>query len=206
MIDVVVEPLIPPQDFGPPARPGHWEAFIDLFDRYLGTGYLTGEEVRSLLAENTLSAAYIALTGKVPVRCIGGAIVYVLSQHEWKHYSHYVPGIETTDLHEKAKVALLKALVVDKDFRKQGIGRALVNRVLKQCRQWGCSAVLAISWLPSNGQDSSMPLFKSAGFEVLSIKKHYWQHSSRVQQYRCPACGEPPCYCNAAFMLRRYLN
>ena len=176
---------------------------IKLFESYLGAGYLTGDRVLSLLNHRSQSALYAAITNDSPGHCVGAMLVYVMPQKECLNYTRLLQDKINVDLSQYQKLGLLKSLVVSETYRSQGIGNALIEQSLQQFRQWSCSAALTIAWIPSDGAYSSLSLFKGAGFEVLASFDNFWQQSSIVEKFICPACGSIPCHCSAAFMMRK---
>ena len=80
-------------------------------------------------------------------------------------------------------LAEVKALAVDEDFQKRGIGRKLVEACLKEARRLGAKKVFCLTYVPE--------FFKRFGFQKISRKKlphKIWTEC--LQCHKFPNCDE----------------
>lgn len=83
-----------------------------------------------------------------------------------------IVGCVQLDIYSK-KLAEIRSLVVDKKFRSNGIGSALLRACLKYAKQKGIREVLAVT--------ADIPYFKKHGFKTVLDEKFalFWQGSKR---------------------------
>jgi GNAT superfamily N-acetyltransferase len=177
-----------------------WNATIDLFNQNLGFGYLTEEAVNRFFRDHEHAGLYAAVTDSGPLPCIGAVLIAILSRAEREAYGKTLGKAANGLLIKYRRVGFIKALVVDSNRRRQGVGKALTLYALQQFKRWDCEAIFTIAWLPADERISSLPLFEKLNFSLLAIKNNYWNRSSVIENFQCPACGGPPCRCAAAFL------
>ncbi|MBI4039421.1 GNAT family N-acetyltransferase [Candidatus Daviesbacteria bacterium] len=83
-----------------------------------------------------------------------------------------IVGCVQLDVYSK-KLAEIRSLVVDKNFRSNGIGSSLLRLCLKRAKQKRIREVLAVT--------ADMPYFKKHGFKTVLDEKFalFWQGSKR---------------------------
>jgi glucosamine-phosphate N-acetyltransferase len=75
--------------------------------------------------------------------------------------------VEPKFIHSAGIVGHIEDVSVHHDYQKHGVGRALIEHVLDQCRKFGCYKVIL------DCADSVIPFYEHLGF-------HHWEQAMRI--------------------------
>ncbi len=87
--------------------------------------------------------------------------IKVIAEDNGKEISRAFLYIMKNDLHTEP-FGLMEDVFVDENYRKQGIGTELVNRVIKLAKEKGCYKIIATS---RYGKDRVHALYEKIGFK-----------------------------------------
>ena len=93
------------------------------------------------------------------------------------------------------RIATFQLLTVLPAFRRQGVGRLLCSALYEWMKSEGCQGAVGFAW-QHGGEDSSIPLFRAAQFELLAELPGYYRTRSVETGHFCPVC-KGPCDCAA---------
>ncbi len=103
---------------------------------------------------------------------------------------------ETLPKEKSKRIALFKTMAIDPLFQNQGYGTALTDARLKGIESMGIKTVFAIAW-KTDQTINMFTILSKHGFQEVATLKNYWRADSLEKKYVCPACGGPPCTCDA---------
>lgn len=95
-----------------------------------------------------------------------------------------------------AKLGSFSTLCIHENHQGKGIGQALSRLRLQWLKDNECEVILGISWV-SGLKHTSNRVFEKMGFKKVNEVENFFYSSSETNPFVCPACGEPPCTCNA---------
>ncbi|PKO60033.1 MAG: GNAT family N-acetyltransferase [Betaproteobacteria bacterium HGW-Betaproteobacteria-19] len=157
------------------AHAPHAHAFIDLLDHYardpMGGGKPLAESVRTTLAERLLQrndfVAFVAFSGNTPcglINCFEGFSTFTAA-----------PLLNVHDL------------VVHADFRRRGVGQALLGAAEKAARNRGCCK-LTLEVLSNN--HTALATYERAGFRPYVLDPAAG-HAQLLQKWLNPDTSSP---------------
>lgn len=195
---IKIEKVKSKDSFWPWSEKKLYDRAVGVLSANLGVSYVTSDTVGAMLEadESTLRAALDRESKNV----LGAILVRVLSKEECNELDKRAPGL--INLASQPKVGIVQSIAVHSNYRNQGVASQLLVEALRLIKGWNCTAVFASCWLPSIGKDNSVGIFTSAGFSLGVTIPNYWKYQSLKERYNCPSCGNPPCKCSAAFMVR----
>jgi len=176
-----------------------WSSVIALGNKVNGENYLNFREIEKVFfkgLDRGLNCSYVAYEGE---RSKGGKLIgYRLT---------YAPGNWEVDKWctvdawgvPPEKVAYLKSIAVEEDYRKQGIGIKLLNKSIETVSQMGGVAAVTHIWINSPG-GSAMKYIAKAGGHFVKEHKNKWLEDCITSDYRCTIHGNY-CTCSAAEMI-----
>lgn len=94
----------------------------------------------------------------------GGIVAAYCYAHPWKSFPAYSTTLETT-------------IYVAPSYARRGIGRALMERLISQCRQSGAVALIACI---TGGNQASIALHEALGFTQASYFKSVGRKGGRL--------------------------
>ncbi len=165
---------------------GDFEKVLELGNRVLGDGYL---DVESLLEDLDLGT-------KDGINC--NFVAYEDTQDKLIGFrTARAPG--AWELNEACsvdqwgvpadKVCYFHSIVVDPNYRQQGVARALMNKSIESAKLQGAVAGLAHNWSGSPDNSAYQYMIKCGG-KVIAYHPKFWVE----EEGRCSACGSP-CTC-----------
>ncbi len=171
-----------------------WAAVISLGGRVHGENYLSLREIEKVFFKGLskgLNCSYVAYDDE---KLIGFRLTYAPENWEtdkWCTVNAWGVPLE--------KVAYLKSITVEEDYRGQGIGTKLLNSSLETVRKMGGVAAVTHIWINSPG-GGAMKYFTKAGGHFIKQHKNKWLEDCITSDYRCIIHGEY-CTCSAAEMI-----
>lgn len=167
----------------------HWIGpALQLLNRTQGQGLFTEAYLLERLQRPT-SMVVGAFAGE---ELIGVAAADLISSFEF-----YFPY--DANLPEKLrghKVGVFTTMSVTEEFQGCGVGQALARARLQWLKGQGCTVILGTSWV-SGLPHSSDRVFEKLGFRVVGRVAEFFVEMSLQRPFVCPACGGPPCRCDA---------
>lgn len=145
---------------------GQVPAAVELMSREMGAGYVTEDGLMDLIRGGGLVLA---------ARARGGVLA----------------GVVTT-IHPD----LVKTVVVAPEWRRRGIGTALLAEATHRLATAGADEVRCLAWVRRGGFVPAARLLVRAGFHPIRIIPEAWREDSLRRGYACPDCGHP-CVCSA---------
>jgi GNAT superfamily N-acetyltransferase len=97
------------------------------------------------------------------------------------------------------KVCYLKANMVEEEYRRQGVGTALLNKSLETAKEMGAVAAVAHSWVDSPG-GSAIKYFAKAGGHFIKLHHNRWLEDCITDNWRCIHHGDH-CTCSTVEMI-----
>jgi ribosomal protein S18 acetylase RimI-like enzyme len=159
-------------------------AVRDVFAEGLGAGYVTAGELDALVAGDRPEAAVFAAL-------VGGEVAGAATTD--RAPADLVSRLPRLGGH---RVGQLRSMAVGRRFRRRGLGTALTAARIAHLRGAGCTAVVSLSWL-SGDPDNSQGVLRAHGLEPVAELPDHW----RDVPVPCPRCGLP-CHCTAAAYVR----
>lgn len=135
-----------------------------------------------------------------------GAVLMLAAEpsemYEFCAGKHGVTGLDDLLAHER--VGHLRYAAVDPAHRRQGIGGALMRAAESACRADGITAFYVIAWVRADsGACEGGALYERAGYSCLAQIPDFYREWSFETSTVCPACGEPPCVCEARVYVKK---
>lgn len=155
---------------------------VELVNACLGKGYVT----EGLLLDYFNNGNYTTLcfcNGDIK----GVAVGEIMDKSNRTFYSKYCSWKIPRN------TGFIKTLAVKEGFRRQGIGKDLVNTL---CEELGCKHYFATVW---DSRDSAIGILVDIGFRMKLAVCEYWSDVD----HECPLCGYP-CHCTAMFFAKGF--
>ncbi len=167
----------------------HQKSVMQIANLTLGEGYLSNQILFDF--ENSNALGFVALRNQ---EVVGFAFALILSLGKLKQ----IIGLpeETLPKEKSKRIALFKTMAIDPLFQNQGYGTALTDARLKGIESMGIKTVFAIAW-KTDQTINMFTILSKHGFQEVATLKNYWRADSLEKKYVCPACGGPPCTCDA---------
>lgn|GEM_PF-1291751 len=107
-----------------------------------------------------------------------------------------VQGLEV--LMEHPRIGHVRYVAVDPAYRRRGIGGELMRVAETALHTDGIDAFYVIAWVRADsGECEGGKLYERAGYTCLVQVPDFYREWSFETSTVCPACGEPPCTCEA---------
>ena len=103
---------------------------------------------------------------------------------------------------DKKDIGFIEVLVVDRKFRRKGIGKALIMKAMEYQKEWNSKVVVVHSWQSSPGNGSEK-LYTKLGFTAQKMHKSPWLEYSKdpKEDFLCVVCGRH-CKCDDLEMVK----
>jgi len=197
---LIIKTQKPDRWFGYRKRSQYFDAAVSVLSHNLGSEYINFETVTTILTTSA-HAVLLAAIAKEDSTLLGACLSSIASEDKCRELDSVIRAVsDVPNLTGTSKVGLLQSIAVNKNFRRMGVGSQLTIDALKYFKKWKCGSAIAIAWIPSDGRGDSRGMLKGAGFREIMIIHNFWEESSKKDNFRCPACGNPPCRCDAAIM------
>lgn len=174
-----------------------FQKIIALGNEIYGENYLNIQEMEKIFFKGlskSYNCNYVAYENNRDDQLIGFRLTYAPEKweiDEWCTTKQWkVPS---------NKVCYLKSNAIKKEFRRKGIGKALLNKSITSVRQMGGKAGLAHIWVESP-DNSAMHYFSKAGGQLIKLHKNRWSEDRVTSNYLCILDGDH-CTCSAAEMI-----
>jgi GNAT superfamily N-acetyltransferase len=116
-----------------------------------------------------------------------------------EEFFHHKEILDKIKIEEKNN--LIKLLVVDKEYRRIGIGTKLISESLSN-KEAPC---FAIGWVQRDFGFQAESILKKIGFKEVVEIKQFWLEDSLNNNYGCPYCSDYFCTCSAKIFYRKKL-
>ncbi|WP_114451478.1 ribosomal protein S18-alanine N-acetyltransferase [Halopolyspora algeriensis] len=97
---------------------------------------------------------------------------FYLGAYDAQEYLLGYAGIALTGRPPDAE-AEIHTIAVDPEYRRQGIGRALLRGLLSKADEWRARTFLEVR----TDNDAAIALYREHGFEIVGLRKRYYQPS-----------------------------
>ena len=172
----------------------HFPEVIRLGNKINGEGYLSDRKMEEIFLKGLfqdLNCNYVACDGDI---LIGFCLGYAPGNWEIDKWCTVKAWGVPPD-----KVCYLKANMVEEEYRRQGIGTALLNKALETAKKMGAVAAVSHIWVDSPG-GSAVKYFAKADGHFIKLHRDRWLETCITSGYRCVHHGDY-CTCSAAEMI-----
>lgn len=102
---------------------------------------------------------------------------------------------------ESVKIGYRKMTSVSETHQGKGISKKLFYAGNQWLMDNGAQVLVSSYWKNSRNKHFSSFMQKE-GFEAITEVQEFWKKDSLERQFHCPACGTPPCTCDAIIYAR----
>ena len=172
--------------------------FTDLLviaDVILGKKYITTQELLSYVG----GTSKIGLVAETNGEISGFQLLQICSYNELMGLALSEKAWFNNQFSNNFPVGVLKTIVVNSKFQKQGIGTMLTENSLKILRK-STNKIFSICW-SINELVPYASILQRCGMKQVHKIDGFWKEDSLAKKYNCCFCNKPPCLCNAFIYL-----
>lgn len=178
-----------------PIQENHYADYVELIGSQLGEGYFTTNDFAQL-KENPNALCFEAVDANNTVLGVITSMVLPYSD------AIELLKISPENLPDYAKTAteigIFKTIAISKNAQGQGIGSSLTKYLLEQLKQ-RVNTVACVAW--KYGETENIKgVMNTFEFKCYQEIPDYWVEDT---DFICPACGTPPCHCQANIYFKR---
>ncbi len=174
-----------------PIQSAHYADYVTLIGKQLGEGYLTEADFIEI-AEDNQAICFEAINEQNEV--VGILTAVIRSRQDalnlLKISSENLPSYAT----QSEYIGIFKTIAISEKNRGVGIGSALTEALMNAFYQNGVSTVACIAWQYGK-TENIRGVMQRFGFQCVKSIPDYWKDDPHP--FICPACGSPPCRCQA---------
>ncbi len=170
--------------------PSDIEAVLKISDDEMGPGYMDAEDVQGYIDDPKTQI----ITIKNGNHAIGVGIAFTTGKRDLENEKSL--NLLTNHFADVDKIGAVKTIMVDRNYQHKGVGTLLVKHCLDFLKADGAQACYAVA-LKMLGTVNIAKVLDRFGFTPLKEIKDFWAFKSIEWDFICPACGEPPCRCDA---------
>lgn len=167
---------------------------VSIANSTLGDGYIPEKDFLNTDSYN--------ICGVVRGEVVGLALGRIYSPEEFGSRFPKVACMMSESYQIPDVIGWVSSVAVRPDHQRRGIGRSLVQYMLRYFDNKQVSVVSMIGWLAPDGVHIS-GVARALGFLEKGRIADYWYEDSLSKGYSCPACGKPPCRCSAVWYVRQ---
>lgn len=158
-----------------------------LIDKYFGAGFSSTKTI--------ISNHHFAFVALEESNVIGVVLGKVVSARELQKLNK-----NTVDTAEKF-VGILDLIAVHKNYRNEGIGKALFEVRLKEFEKRGIREMYLFHWVRE--EQPKAFIAEKFGFRAVQKIDNYWLEESLTEGYECGECGGDGCKCGCLVYVHR---
>ncbi|AAU38009.1 unknown [[Mannheimia] succiniciproducens MBEL55E] len=180
-----------------PIQASHYADYVALIGKQLGEGYFKQADFEAL-ANNPQAICFEAVDEQNQVV---GVITSVTLDRESALALLKIQAQNTPDyVLQSDRIGIFKTIAIDENRKGCGIGSALVRKLLESFKQAGLNSIACVAWQYGETENirGIMQAFDFTCYEKIA---NYWLDDP--EPFICPACGEPPCRCQANIYFRQ---
>jgi GNAT superfamily N-acetyltransferase len=167
----------------------HQKAVIDIANLTLGKAYLDAKSITEFYDKGCLGFVY-----QENLQVTGFAFALISNTEslitDYRLPEKFIPHMAIE------KIALLKTMAIHPKFQKHGFGAAIMGALLLAAEKEKINTIYVVAW-KSEQKINLGPLLLQFGFTEIISLVNFWREDSLAKKYACPACGGPPCTCDA---------
>lgn len=166
---------------------------LTLAEKALGKNYI--QQSMLIDEENMVICAEVKGT------MVGFCTRKIIPSHNLFSYFRKKEAWQIPELKKFTAFGWVGSIVVRHEYRRRGIGTALLKTCLKRLRHKGAEFVMMTAWKTKNGiHIGSIP--ESNGLSKRIEIAEFWKEDSLSKHYSCTVCNLPPCLCTAVIYTR----
>lgn len=178
-------------------QPAHYADYVALIGKQLGDGYFKIADFEAL-AENKQAICFEAVDEHN--RVVGVVTAMVLAREDafelLKIKRENIPDYAR----QSERIGIFKTIAISDKMQGCGIGSALVRTLLDAFKQEKLNAIACIAW-QYGVTENIRGIMQAFDFSCYERIADYWLDDP--EPFICPACGEPPCRCQANIYFRQ---
>jgi len=170
------------------------EVALKICDTELGKDYLSTSYLSDLINnEKALIQAAFNQNNEL----IGFSSCMILTNIELKKAIHSSQFSQLpSEITYSTQIGITNTIVIKNEYKNQGIGTVLFKEFLTFFEKNKTACIVAFAWKNNEGINMG-GIFEKHNFKILKSIKNYWSEESIENNYNCPSCGNPPCFCTA---------
>ncbi len=169
---------------------------LALADSSFGKNYLSINQLENILNDSNQFICIERLYDHI----VGFCLVYVLPYYKITNHIFLKQNEIEPLFNLNENIAYRKMTVVDKNHRRKGIGKQLIQQSEKRCIE-KVNKIYTTIW--HSGEEQTMVhLLERSNYKKRLTKLNYWSKNSLEEGYDCRVCGAPPCTCSASIFVK----
>ena len=161
---------------------------IDIADQELGKDYIKESKLKD--------PEIISICAEVEGKIVGFATGRVLDSSDLNESGERFDKIKIPELEYTPKVGLVGSIATEHEYRKRGIGTALLDGCLTRLKAQGARLILMTAWKSPRGIHIGS-IAEKHGFRSRYEVPNFWAEGSKLKQYSCSECLGGICSCTA---------
>ena len=177
-------------------QPHHYADYVALIGAQLGEGYLTENHFVEL-ASDPQAVCFEAQNANGDVL---GVITAKILEKQAAFELLKITAAQAPEYAQRSeKIGIFKTIAISENAKGQGIGTKLVQALMDAFQQAHLQAAACVAW--QYGETENIKgIMHRFGFERVAEIPDYWIDDP--EPFICPACGKPPCRCQANIYFR----
>lgn len=166
---------------------------LSIAEKQLGEAYI---DVDGLLNKENIAIA-ASVSGKLLGFCTGKKIAVSDLYNKIPQLAQMkLKQLEVVD-----EVGMVASMATDSESTGRGVGSELLEACVSELEKSGLNVLVMTGWKSDKGVHVGS-LAKQYGFKEILEVPNFWYEDSKVQDYKCPSCGDPPCECSAVIFIK----
>ncbi|OOH84524.1 hypothetical protein BMT54_12160 [Pasteurellaceae bacterium 15-036681] len=180
-----------------PIQSHHYADYVALIGKQLGEGYLKIADFEAL-ANNPQAICFEAVDEQNHV--VGVITSVTLDRKSALTLLKIQPQNTPDYVLQAEQIGIFKTIAIDETKKGCRIGSTLVRNLLESFKQAGLNSIACVAW--QYGETENIRgIMQAFDFTCYEKIENYWLDDP--EPFICPACGEPPCRCQANIYFRQ---